>query len=582
MVSPALVMNEFRAFLFAVFVVISLCTGPLVAVTGATAPIQATSAVSNSTVSSATAADATNATGIQTSSHVDDVNAPSTEDTVGYVEGYRYDDELPVDSQDDAVVDEDDLDAVVYRSMARVELLRNLTFQDDVSVDVVSREEFQTGNGDETSAEERLRQNLRYEALFMIDRETDANDEFASLLDDAVGGVYVPEQNRIVLVSDSPESPEVDEETLAHELTHALQDQHFDLQQYESETQNQDHATDGLIEGDAVWVETEYEDHCDEEWECVVPTNGETAGEEPQSALHWGLYLVLFHPYSDGPSFVEHLLEEDGWEAVNEAYDDPPTSSSEIIHPDTDTEQKTSAISVADRSTDRWQQLQDEDGPDHAEFGEAAIAAMLGYPTLDDERADLIIPTEELITGDEFDPINYDHEYTDGWAGDRLVTYVTDDRTTDESGYVWQTKWENDVAADQFLDGYLQLLAVHDTVAVEDRQNTFVIDDEFPGAYYLDHDGDTVTIVRAPSIDALGEIREGAAPEGTDTIDIETTETEQDGMGTDAEAQTPSEERSGDASDNRFGPLGDTVAVVIVALFGALLTLLMAVFVWWR
>ncbi|MHC3438710.1 Hvo_1808 family surface protein [Natrialbaceae archaeon A-gly3] len=491
-------MTDLRTVVLTVLVVTSLVAGPSIVVGGVTGvPGNASELGAN------------------------DRATPTTEDTIGYVDGYWYDEALPVDDRDDAVVDEDELEAVVSRSMARVEVLRDLPFEEDVSVDVISRQEFQamTANADEGADDretdaESLEETVHFEALFMVDRNSTVDEAFSSLLGDAVEGFYSHETNEVVLISDAPETPELDEVTLAHELLHALQDQHFGLDRYETETQNEEHAKDGLIEGDAVWIETAYEQRCEEEWDCVIPTDGEDSETDESDDIHWGLYLVLFHPYSDGPSFVEHLRERGGWNAVNDAYDDPPTSSSEVIRPESYGDGDRPDVTVTDRSTDRWQVLETGDETSDAEFGEAAMAAMFAYPTLDD-RAEAIVPSEDLITGDDFDPLNYDHEFTRGWVGDSLVVYVTDERTPEESGYVWQTEWENEADADAFVDGYLGLLAAHDALAVEERQSTFVIEDGFPGAYYLDRDGDTVTVVRAPTVSDLEEIREGTAPETT-------------------------------------------------------------------
>jgi len=57
--------------------------------------------------------------------------------------------------------------------MARVETIRNMTFADEVAVDVVSRETYRQTNEERFAnytAAERLEQNVGYEALFTVDR----------------------------------------------------------------------------------------------------------------------------------------------------------------------------------------------------------------------------------------------------------------------------------------------------------------------------------------------------------------------------------------------------------------------------
>ncbi|OIB57781.1 Hvo_1808 family surface protein [Natrialba sp. SSL1] len=441
---------------------------------------------------------------------------PSTTETIGYVDGYWYDDELPVDDREDAVVESDELDAVVARSMARVELIRNLTFQDEADVDVISREEYQTEHGDmfaNVTGDERLQQNVNYEALFMVDRETDATEAFESLYGGAVDGFYDPVTDEIVLVSDSPDSPELDEVVLGHELLHALQDQHFDLQSYDRETIDQDNAKNGLIEGDAVWVDTTYEQRCEADWDCLQPTRTPPAADD----LNWGLYLTVYQPYDDGPDYVDYLLGQGGWDAVDAAYDDPPASSSEVIRPGDDREP--TAIEIEDRSTEEWTQLE-LDGDDVAteSVGEAGMVAMFAGGAFDDMRPTVLEQADILGSGMGYE---FDHAITDGWAGDELVTYVaTNDGETaddvDDTGYVWQTEWASDEDAAQFADAYTELLELYNGDQTDDSTDTYVIDDGFPGAYHIDQDGETVTIVRAPTVDDLDAIDAGAVPGSAD------------------------------------------------------------------
>ncbi|MFC4436376.1 MULTISPECIES: Hvo_1808 family surface protein [Natrialbaceae] len=450
---------------------------------------------------------------------------PTTEDTVGYVEGYWHDDELDVDDRDDAVVEDDELEAVVYRSMARVEEIRGLTFDDEVSVEVISREEFQEQNdGLFTDADDRLQLNVNKEALFAVDRSTDATDERRELYGGSVAGYYEPGPGQIVIVSDSPETPELDEVILGHELLHALQDQQFDLTSYDRETVDQNNAKNGLIEGDAVRVETEYEERCAGEWDCALPDDATTALPE----LNWVLYTIIFQPYNDGPDYVDHLREGDDWDAVDAAYDDPPDSSSEVIRPGEDRDPVT--IEVEDRSNDEWRQFEVGGEVASETYGEAGMVAMFAGDAHDRNQPS-VIDRDEFFAED-LQGYDYDQPYTDGWAGDELVTYVTDEATeTDDpaaaaehAGYVWQTEWTSSEDSQQFVDGYLQLLDLHDAEAVDGHRDTYVIDDEYPGAYHVDRDGETVTIVRAPSVDELPNVDSGAAPEGEDTLEIEETD----------------------------------------------------------
>ncbi|QLK25092.1 Hvo_1808 family surface protein [Natrinema zhouii] len=487
--------------------------GPMVAASAAASP-ESTASTSAESAPSLESPSASSAVATQDARPEN----PSTEDTVGYVEGYWYDDELAVDSQSNAVVDEDELDPVIYRAMARVETIRNMTFEDEVAVDVVSRETYRQTNEERFAnytAAERLEQNVGYEALFTVDRETAAADATETVYGGAVKGYYDPETDEIVIVSENPESPELDELTLGHELVHALQDQRFDLSRLNGSTQDAELAGNGLAEGDASWVERAYEDRCGSEWDCLSPSGGEQAGNFD---VNWGIYFAVYQPYSDGPDYVDSLREQgEGWSAVNAAYDDPPATTSAVIHPGS--EREPANVSVPDRSSDGWRQLTVDGAVANDTVGEAGMVAMFAADAMDGGQSSVISATE--LFGSEEGSYNYDHSYTDGWAGDKLVVYTSDeiDNESDpaaagEAGYVWRTKWQSTDDTEEFLDGYRQLLDDHGAEAVDDRQNTFVIDDGgYSGAYFLERNGTTVTIVRAPSVAALSNVETGAAPE---------------------------------------------------------------------
>jgi len=447
---------------------------------------------------------------------------PSTEDTVGYVEGYWYDDELPVDNQTDAVVDDDDLEPVVYRAMARVEVLRNQTFKEGVAVDVVSRETYRQTNDERfenyTTAE-RVEQNIGYEALFTVGRDTTAVNATKTVYGGAVKGYYDPETDEIVIVSENPETPALDELTLGHELVHALQDQRFNLSELNGSTQDATLATKGLIEGDASWVEREYERRCGVTWDCLTPRSGGGSG---QFDVNWGIYVAIYQPYSDGPDYIDSLRQQgEGWSAVNAAYDEPPATTSAVIHPGS--EREPANVSVPDRSSDGWRQLTVDGVVANDTIGEAGMVAMFAADAMTQGQPSVLDGTDLDVLGGGRG-FNYDHTVTDGWAGDKLVIYTAAeiDNATDpadaagQAGYVWRTEWQSTEDTGEFLEGYRELLANHDAEPVAGRQNTFVIDDGgYSGAYYFERNGTTATIVRAPSVAALSNVDAGAAPEAT-------------------------------------------------------------------
>jgi PGF-CTERM protein len=458
-------------------------------------------------------------------------------DRLGWENGCWANESLSVTREDG--LNETELDAVVSRSMARVEAVRELEFERDVPVAVISRDELRErrGTGDDNesarSTANRLHQNVKWEAMFSVGEDEDAISTFSSTRTETIGGFYNYADDRIVIVSENTTTPKMDEVTLSQELFHALQDQTLRVS-YDRSTREELNAGLGIIEGDGNLVDRRYQQRCEAEWDCLLP---EDAGGGGNADINWGVYLTQFQPYSDGPKFVRGIQDEGGWEAVNDVYENPPETTEQVIHPEKYPDEGASDISFADTSSEAWTIPDLGDGSvDYATFGEAGLAAMMIRPVYASSgSATPVVGPRDFFNYtaggqvSEFDPLNYGLEATDGWGNDRLYPYVTDESaTTNETGYVWKTVWDSSRDASEFDDAYRQLLDYYGAEAVDDRPNTYRIpdDSEFGDAFYVERNGDTVVIVNAPTVADLGDIREGAgAVEETTTPTVEETAT---------------------------------------------------------
>jgi hypothetical protein len=127
--------------------------------------------------------------------------------------------------------------------------------------------------------------------------------------------------------------------TLAHEFTHALQDQQFGLDTLEREDlSNGDRslARTGLVEGDASLLT--------QQWvlgnltfEEVLELTKAALDPEQMAVLARVPRLIsrqLEFPYADGLQFAARLFEQGGWAVVDAAYKAPPDSTEQIIHPE--------------------------------------------------------------------------------------------------------------------------------------------------------------------------------------------------------------------------------------------------------
>jgi hypothetical protein len=439
--------------------------------------------------------------------------------TLGVEDGYRYNDTLAIEPENG--YNESELDAVVARTMARVEHIRRIEFRERVPVEIITRSEYReqvaNGSGGPSTAQ-RLHQNAKFEGLFMVGEDTDA---IAVRQQNTAAGAlayYAPGEDRIVLIAKNETAPKLNEFILAQELFHALQQHRFEYTRYNQSTEEWRNAKLGLIEGDANYVQYQYRQRCEADWQCFRESGGPAA----PGRVNLGLYLLGYQPYSDGPSFVERHQQAGGWGAINAMYDDPPASTEQIIHPEKYGTDEPRRVSVPNRSRGDWRVLNLPDSFNYAVFGEAGVAAMLVYPAVETRGREQVVPLAEFYNRDAngrlaaFDPYNYATRYSTGWAGDTFVPYVRDDSAaTNETGYVWRLAWDTSEDATAFVAGYERLLAVHDATELAGRDGVWRIDSgPYADAFRVTRNGDTVTIVNAPTVDALADVHRPGANGG--------------------------------------------------------------------
>lgn len=172
----------------------------------------------------------------------------------------------------------------------------------------------------------------------MDDPNTDLFQLQVDLLGEQVLGYYDPEKDELFVLRESKDLGPSSKQTLAHELIHALQDQHFDLDKllpHDSYDDDRSLAIRALVEGDATLGGLSYVRDNFSQDEIQEFLNESSSGDS--SVLNSApAYLreSLYFPYSAGADFVNELLMMNGFAAVDEALADPPSSTEQIMHPD--------------------------------------------------------------------------------------------------------------------------------------------------------------------------------------------------------------------------------------------------------
>ncbi|UHQ96006.1 Hvo_1808 family surface protein [Natrinema halophilum] len=441
---------------------------------------------------------------------------------LGHVGDYASGDDFTFDTSNGLTRNQ--LEAVKYRAMARIEVVRGLKFSRDVELEVVSRAEYRNRRAGTEGNASAFRNEL-WRGAFVVDGETDVGRAFDDLYGDSVQGYYV--NDRVVIVSDDTDRIRIDRWVLVHELTHALQDQQFGIAR-ESDRVDGVRAENGLIEGEANYVSRQYDRRCGAEWQCMPERRGPTASGETLSdrPFNVGLFLSIYAPYAEGTPFVADLHERDGWDSVDRAHGNPPRSTSQLIHPDHYPDREPIDVAIPDRSSDDWRPI--TKGTDGSNGGApVARTETLGEATLFATLwANGVIDRPLTAGTSEFATYNYSHPATAGWAGDAVQVY-RNMANRNRTGHVWRLTWDSPADAAAFADAYRTLLTrrgaeIVESTAVTERDVYRIPDGtQFAGAYRIDVTSDTVEIVGAPSVDDIAAIH-AAGPVSEQNGSLET------------------------------------------------------------
>ncbi len=150
-------------------------------------------------------------------------------------------------------------------------------------------------------------------------------------------GLYDYDAKELYVRSDTGNVFGIDRYAIAHEYTHALQDQHYGLRKLmpdedaiayrNSDAESAHHA---LIEGDAVNTQLLYISRV------YTPSEIRALVTAPQPAvkpLPAAIQREFDFPYTAGVQFVQKLYKSGGMAAVDQAYQRLPRSTFEIMHP---------------------------------------------------------------------------------------------------------------------------------------------------------------------------------------------------------------------------------------------------------
>ncbi len=238
------------------------------------------------------------------------------------------------------------------------------------------------------------------------------------LLTEQVAGFYDPYSRTLYVADWLP--LEMQRPAMAHEIQHALQDQHFDLRRFSQplkEDGDRQLARAALVEGDGTAVMLEF----------VAQSMGLDLSKMPDMVSRLGKQMMqmsrgatpafrdapavlretLLFPYAAGLDFVESMRATQPWSRIDEVFQKPPDSTEQVMHPE-----KYQAHELPVPVT-------------------PAPLTTLGPPgTLAEVRRDVLGEMVFKIWFESKMPAAQAERAAAGWGGDRMVAYAAPEKPT--------------------------------------------------------------------------------------------------------------------------------------------------------
>jgi hypothetical protein len=229
----------------------------------------------------------------------------------------------------------------------------------------------------------------------------------------------------------------------AHEYTHALQDQNFDVKNglnYNEDSCEIDSercaAIEALLEGDASLSELNwFMNHATSNDRTDIFSFYDDLENPVLDSSPAFIQKDFLFPYEAGYEFVQYLYDRGGWDAVDQAYADIPVSTEQILHPERYPNDKPIPVNIPDLSAtlgESWVEI------DQDVMGEWYTYLILAHGFNENTR---------LNEKDAADA-------AEGWGGDSYIVFYNSE--DEETVMVLRSFWESSREADEFVDAFTE------------------------------------------------------------------------------------------------------------------------------
>jgi hypothetical protein len=328
--------------------------------------------------------------------------------------------------------------------------IRRLPAAEGVAYEVVDSEAFlarlQDKLREDYPAEYIEAEENAFKRLGLLGPDQDLEKLTLKLYDQQALAAYEPETRTFSIIGPVKRIGPTEEIIVAHEYGHALQDQAFDLAGfYDEDLDAADRiwARAALVEGDATalmydWAARKLK------LSDLLSVSAQALSQQDANKLN-RLPDILTRPlefaYIDGYAFVNALRGQGDWDAVDAAFESPPASTEQILHPELYPGEEPVQVELPNVAA--------ELGSDWTLSYEQTMGEMQTHVWLaDGKKARSLFPALPAQLPNS--------EAAAGWGGDRLMSL---DGPEGAWAVVWQTDWDSKVDQKEFRSTARKVMA---------------------------------------------------------------------------------------------------------------------------
>lgn len=391
--------------------------------------------------------------------------------------------------------------------------LRDLEFKSSVTVDNKDRDDLKkkmVSDIEKNAAPEETAKIKKALLKFgLVPPELDMDKFMTDLYTEQIAGYYDSETKELYTISPGGSGSSVEPEqpkdvfgvpwerlTVIHEMTHALQDQHFDLRSLPMDSMDNDDlatAVKSLVEGEATFVMYDYllrqagmnmiltSDMSESTEEKIQGANPSLIDQAP-------LYIKegLIFPYIKGVEFIKFVKGREGWGAIDKMYADLPASTEQILHPQKylpESRDYPTSVKLPEFNDvlppDKWQLLLQN------VMGELNIDILMRQflPTLKTERI------------------------AAGWDGDTFM--VWENKNSSQVVLAWFVTWDTTRDAREFFNAYAKVVErKYKSPAVMKKESALRLWTDTSGLILLERREQDVLVIEGANQDLLNLLSE--------------------------------------------------------------------------